>query len=205
MNEECDRMAADQSNIIPQQTRQIPAQETATMGFMQEITSTHKPPFFTGLRNNDWSPHFHWETSLHGTAKAINQPHEDYPARVPPTKTAIQQTLDELSHGFTITAGMLRQIHRTIFPDHGDNAGQWRTINVQVADHLAPRWEWMDNLMDELEQRYLTAELSLDALKHWYYDFNTIYPLRNGNARTAGVIVAAFSYHLHGIYLTPGQ
>ena len=175
------------------------------MGFMQEITTTQKPPFFTGLRKNDWTPHFHWETSLHGTAKAINQPHEDYPVRVPATKTAIQQTLDELRHSFTITSGMLRQIHRTIFPDHGDNAGQWRNINVQVADHLAPRWEWMDKLMDELEQRYLTAELSLDTLKHWYHDFTTIHPLRDGNGRTAGVIVAAFSYHLHGIYLAPGQ
>ena len=175
------------------------------MGFMQEIPNTKKPPFFCGLRKNDWIPHFHWEPSLDAVAEVINRPHEDYPTRITATKAALQQTIAELDPSSNITADMLRRIHRTIFPDHGDNAGQWRTINVQVADHIAPRWEWMNKLMEELEQRYLTAELSLDTLKHWHYDFNTIHPLRDGNGRTSGVIVAAFSYRQHGIYLTPGQ
>lgn len=175
------------------------------MGFMQEIDQTRQPPFFTGLRNNDWAPRFHWETSLDAVAEAINRPHEDYPARIPATKEAIQQTLETLETASRISLPMISRIHKTIFPDHGDRAGQWRTINVQVADHLAPKWEWMDKLMEELEQRYWNEYLSLKTLKDWYYDFNTIHPMRDGNGRTSGVVIAAFSYHQNRIYLAPGQ
>ena len=79
----------------------------------------------------------------------------------------------------------------------------WRA-NERTA-HIAPNWEWMDKLMEELEQRYWDTEMSIQTLRHWYYDFNTIHPLRDGNGRTGGITVAAISYHLLGIYLTPGS
>ena len=109
------------------------------MGFMDEIFNQRKPPFFTQLRNNDWNPRFHWEASLHGAADAINRPHEDYPARIPATKAAILDFAANLRHQPAITLDMLRAAHRTVFPDHGDAAGQWRNINVQVSNHLPPR------------------------------------------------------------------
>ena len=175
------------------------------MGFMQEIPQTRKAPFFTEFRKNDWIPHFHWEASIDRVADTINRPHEDYPARIPATKHAILQLLPTLEDPVRITLSTLRQIHQTVFPDHGQRAGQWRTINVQVANHIAPRWEWMDKLMEKLEQRYWDIELSPENLRHWHYDFNTIHPLRDGNGRTGGIAVAAISYHLLGIYLTPGS
>ena len=175
------------------------------MGSMQEIDGTRKPPFFGEFRKNDWAPRFHWEISLDAVTDAINRPHEDYPARILATKEAIQQTLADLGPDPAITLPMLRQIHEIIFPDHGSNAGRWRTTNVQVADHLPPRWEWMDKLMEELEEMYRTAELSLETLRHWYYDFNTIHPMRDGNGRTSGVVIAAFSHRRYDAYLTPGQ
>ena len=175
------------------------------MTTMQDILRAQEPPFFTGLRRNEWTPRFHWDPSLDSVAEAINGPHEDYPARIPATKDAILQLLPTLEDPVRITLSTLRQIHRTVFPDHGERAGQWRTINVQVADHIAPRWEWIDKLMEELEQRYWDTELSPENLRHWAYDFNTIHPLRDGNGRTAGIMIAAISFHTHGIYLAPGQ
>ena len=175
------------------------------MGFMQEIPQTRKAPFFTEFRKNDWIPHFHWEASIDRVADTINQPHEDYPARIPATKEAILHLLSNLEEQPRITLDMLRAIHRTVFPDHGAKAGQWRAVNIQVADHIAPNWGWMDKLMEELEQRYWDTEMSIQTLRHWYYDFNTIHPLRDGNGRTGGITVAAISYHLLGIYLTPGS
>ena len=176
-----------------------------TMGFIQEIPNTRKPPFFSDLRKNKWVPRFHWEPSLDAVADVINRPHDDYPARITATKAALQQTIAELDPSSTITLHMFRNIHRTIFPDHGDQAGQWRTINVQVADHIAPRWEQMEKLMEELEYRYRDAVLTPETLKHWYHSVNSIHPMRDGNGRTSGVVIAAFSYHRYSIHLAPDQ
>ena len=104
-----------------------------------------------------------------------------------------------------ITRDLLSGIHKQVFPDHGLRAGEWRTTNVQVASHIAPEWEWMDTLMEELEYAYHDLELGEENLKHWYFDFNTIHPLRDGNGRTGGIAVAAVSYIRYGMHLTPGQ
>ena len=58
--------------------------------------------------------------------------------------------------------------------------------------------------MAELEFVYLDLELDQDNLRKWYFDFNTIHPLKDGNGRTGGIVVAAASQLKYGIYLTPG-
>ena len=183
------------------------------MSFMQEAGFKPEPPFFRSVRQNDWNPFFHWNTTIEACADRINQPHEDYPRRVPDTQKAIQYVLDlnQKANGArtsttpAITQDLIRQVHRIMFPDHGLRAGQWRQVPVKVASHIAPKWELMDNMMAELEFHY--AELTLDeqTLKHWYFDFETIHPYRDGNGRAGGVIIAGLSFGLYGKFLTPGQ
>ena len=175
------------------------------MSLLKEAGIVRTAPFFKSLRKNDWSPKFHWEPRLEQTADTINRPHEDYPNRTSATKDAIKSTALVLDSDPRITLELVRQIHKEVFPDHGVKAGQWRNINVQVADHLAPRWEWMDKLMEELEHAYLGLDLDQETLMNWYFDFNTIHPFRDGNGRTGGIVVATASYLRYGIYLTPGD
>ena len=175
------------------------------MSFLKEAGIIRKPPFFTTLRNNGWTPRFHQEASPQGAADAINRPHEDYPRRIPDTLAAIEDTLDTLRENPRITLSLIRRVHRQVFPDHGHEAGEWRTVNVQAADHLAPGWQLLDKLMEELEQDYRDTDLSVQNLQNWHLDFETIHPLRDGNGRTGGIIVAAASFLREGTYLSPGQ
>ena len=177
------------------------------MGFMDDAGIIRKPPFFDNLRLNDWSPRFHWEDTSGQAADAINVPHEDYPHRVRDTQSAIEMVMDQLHHVDqpVITQDLIRSVHRQMFPDHGDRAGKWRQVNVTVATHVPPKWEWMNNMMAELEHHYRPLPLDYETLRKWYYDFETIHPLRDGNGRTGGVILAAISFPINRKFLTPGQ
>ena len=138
------------------------------MSFLKEADITRTPPFFNSLRTNGWIPRFHWESSVQDAADAINRPHEDYPDRVPDTRQAILDTVSALRDDPRITLSLIRGVHRQVFPDHGADAGQWRTLDVRAADHLAPGQQLLDRLMEELEQDYLDADLSVPNLRHWY-------------------------------------
>ena len=59
--------------------------------------------------------------------------------------------------------------------------------------------------MNQLEAAYLDLDLHTENLIHWYSDFETIHLYQDGNGRTGGIIVAAFSYLQLGIYLAPEQ
>ena len=134
----------------------------------------------------------------------INKPHEDYPDRIPATIKAIH----DLQDGTDRIRGnqVYQHIQASIFPDHGDEAGKWRTSNVSVGTHVAPKWEMVPDLMDELLQRYISIPLTIGVLQHWYADFETIHPFRDGNGRVGGVILAYFSNTILGDgYIAPGQ
>ena len=167
------------------------------------------PPFFADLRSNDWAPSFHGRADAAKTADDINLPHEDYPDRVLATIKAIEDLNRrlELAGPGTIppSSDLARQAHRTIFPDHGARAGQWRQVNVRVGNHLAPHWELVEGLMQQLDAAYQDMEVNRENLCHWYFDFETIHPFVDGNGRSGGVVVAAIYRSLSGIYLTPGQ
>lgn len=175
------------------------------MTLLQDAGITRKPPFFDSLRTNEWQPRFSYEPSLDRTADLINRPHEDYPLRITPTKHSILETEDQLRRDPRITSDLLRRIHRTVFPDHGNRAGEWRRSNVRVGSHLAPRWEWIPSIMEELEFLYLELEIDQQNLKHWYADFETIHPFVDGNGRTGGIVIAAMTQLKLGIHLAPGQ
>ena len=119
---------------------QIPSGQT---GFPGAAGITRQPPFFASLRQNGWMPEFHRETSPGRAAGAINRPHEDYPRRVDATRGAILSALEDLRQEPRITLDIIRRIHRQVFPDLGPAAGEWRTLDVRVRDHLAPgRISW---------------------------------------------------------------
>ena len=171
-------------------------------------TPTKSPPFFRSLRENNWEPRFHWENSTAAAADAINLPHEDYPHRIDDTEKAILAVMERqrlADDTLTITQDLIRDIHAMIFPDHGTRAGHWRQVNVRVADHTAPRWDFVPNMMEELERHYSKLPLDLETLRQWYYDFETIHPYIDGNGRTGGVILAAFSYSKCHKHLSPDQ
>ena len=116
--------------------------------------------------------------------------------------------MDAIRQDLRITSDLLAEIHRIVFPDHGTMAGKWRNSNVRVGSHLAPRWEWLDSLMHELELLYLDLPISLENLVHWYFDFETIHPFVDSNDRIGaiiGAIIVAATHLQHGINPAPGQ
>ena len=168
-------------------------------------------PYFQDLRSNAWFPRFHHLEDLDRCADTINLPHEDYPRRSAATRQAIvdlEETVRDSSrnaNAFPPVIKTVQDLHRAIFSDHGARAGQWRTVNVRVADHLAPDWSLLPNLMNQLEILYQDTEVTLDNLVAWYYDFETIHSFVDGNGRTGGVFIAALHHLRFGAYLTPGQ
>ena len=169
------------------------------------MTPQRQPPFFGDLRTNGWTPRFHWNLSLWSTAHEINLPHEDYPMRVTATVHALLETAETIADGGNIRTDLARQIHRTIFPDHGARAGQWRRVNVTVGDHRPPGWELVERMMEQFDLAYRDIVPDLDVIRHAYLDFNSVHPLRDGNGRTSGVIAAAFAHRLTGVWLAPEQ
>lgn len=178
------------------------------MSFMQEAGIIRTAPFFRSIRENGWNPLFHWTEDVKTCADHINRPHEDHPRRVESTERAIIYVmgLNQKAGGeLHITSQLIKDVHRYMFPDHADRAGQWRQTNVRVASHLPPKWELMDNMMAELEFHYAGLNMDQDTLEKWYFDFETIHPYIDGNGRAGGVIIAGLSFHENRQFLTPGQ
>lgn len=175
------------------------------MSFMENAVIIRKPPFFSHIRTNDWKPAFHWEKSLTDVAYAMNQPHEELVKRELGISLAVKLLSMSYKKGQHITSDMIREAHKIVFPDHGEDAGQWRKVNVKVADHIPPNFEYMDKMMVELEESYRNVDMSVYNLEHWYYDLETIHPYRDGNGRVGGIIMAVVSHSTYGSYRVPGQ
>lgn len=160
--------------------------------------------YFDTLRIIPFEPTFDWMNTIDEVADKINQPHEDYPQRVEATAIQLLKVLqffkatkDKLIYEIPpISNLILKTIHSKIFKDL-KSAGNWRNNNVTVGLHGPPKWENLDKLMEQLELLYEDKEITLDVLKEWYIDFETIHPFEDGNGRVGGVIVAAYSHILH--------
>ncbi len=172
-------------------------------------------PYFSSLRTIPWEPNFEWVDTIEEAADKINQPHEDYPKRVDNTVIQIERVVSYcseysedtfLNERPPILSLLLKMIHYGIFHDTSF-AGEFRTHDVTVGLHHPPDAEQLDKLMNQLELLYEEQEIDIDMLKEWYNDFETIHPFEDGNGRTGGVIIAAYSHHLdeQGRWLAPSQ
>ena len=168
--------------------------DEATEGTTEETLGIPQPfPSFQTLRVLPWEPRFHWVGSLWEAAWAINLPHEDFPERVPDTRRAIRGLLLGYPVPHPITQEQLLQVHRTIFGDT-PHAGTWRDNSVTVALHVPPAPHLLPSLMRQLEQAYRHETDSIERLRHWYSDFETIHPFQDGNGRVGGVVIASLSH-----------
>ncbi len=169
-----------------------------------------KFPAFQSLKTVPWQPKFHQVRTVRQAANSINQPHEDYPRRVPDTEQTIQTMLKEYPTPGELSAAFnnenLLRVHRLIFSDtpHG---GQWRQVRVQVGQHLPPAPDLVPKLMQQLETAYQDQVSDLKRLTAWYDDFETIHPFQDGNGRVGGVMLALASHRLAPAqgFLAPGQ
>ena len=146
------------------------------------------------LRVTEWCPKFAWVSSIEEVAESINRPHEDYPHRVQATVSEIER-LSKLHLPDTIPNLLLLEIHRAVFWDE-DFKGQWKEIDVVVSPDHAPRITRVADWMQRLESEYEGKALDVGALREWHLDFETIHPFPDGNGRTGGIIVAAYSHQL---------
>ena len=157
-------------------------------------------------RDIPWRPRFYWNDDLGEVADAINKPHEDYPKRVMDTYSVLLGlNMKNYKFPMDITHDLILSIHRQIFKDVPFK-GQYRDVNVRVGNHVAPHYEQVQQLMDELinESQYI---VDTGGIYKFYHDFETIHPFQDGNGRVGGVLVAIMSNAINPAsgYMTPIQ
>lgn len=153
------------------------------------------------MRQDNWTPQFEWMQDVYYVAETINLPHEDFPAKALATKSAI-----ELFPPSVKNLNLLL-VHKYVFSDKSF-AGNFRNVRVQVGTHFPPPPEAVPGLMKLLEEQYVRSALeSIEELKAWYYQFETIHPFQDGNGRVGGITVAIISHVLQPKlgWLTPLQ
>ena len=176
---------------------------------------------FQTLRITDWKPEFIWVESIEEAVDLINKPHEDYPHRVNSTLEIVKTLTNNevISTGADIALFSLAYrlsriptgtwpfnkvplqienlwlcaIQNYIFADES-HAGRWRECNVVVGLHRPVDYLLVEKYMKELRDSHHIK--TIDDLKDWYWDFETIHPFFDGNGRTGGVILAVISHAL---------
>jgi Fic family protein len=106
----------------------------------------------------------------------------------------------------TISPDAIRQMHTVLMAEQPRHTpGQWRTEAVWIgtssqspigADYVAPRWERVPALIDDLvafSRRVEVAPLVLTAVAH--AQFETIHPFTDGNGRTGRALAQAILRH----------
>ena len=152
---------------------------------------------FGDLRQEIWIPKFKWVSSLSVAADIINSWHEDYPKYVKNTESAIKEIIslmnfyDPLRVG-TISNNYLNFGHKYICNDKYF-AGHFREVNVIVGQHIPPRYENIERLMENFEEVWGENIIDIDSLISFYSDLMTIHPWQDFNGRCGGTFVAAFS------------
>lgn len=101
-----------------------------------------------------------------------------------------------------ITGELIANVHAVVFSDR-----KWKSTDVFLAAGGRPVVTKVADLMLRLEAEYAGRITNLDVLREWYIDFQTIHAFPDGNRRTAGVIVAAYSHQMHPLkgWLGPKQ
>ena len=150
---------------------------------------------FDTYRQYPFVPTFEWLSTPEKAADKINSYHEDYPRYVDITTEAVQILMVDAIPNDT----RLQWLHNVIFDS--SKPSNFRCLNVSVGEpnkrNIAPHYELIPKLMSELYTHYSQKELTLDVLKDWYTDFETVHPFVDGNGRVGGIYVALISHHLY--------
>ena len=106
--------------------------------------------------------------------------------------------LEMLENKNKISNGLLLKWHKEIFKDtKQDIAGKYRDYLVRVADHIAPDWQDVNKLMNELIKFINNKEINpveLSAKAH--YRFEKIHPFGDGNGRIGRLLMNQILWHL---------
>lgn len=97
----------------------------------------------------------------------------------------------------------LRAIHRTLFQDLYDWAGELRQIDIYLDDTPFCHFEYLEKqgnaLMAALEAENGLADLSQDKftqrLAHYYCEINMLHPFRDGNGRAQRLFFEQLALH----------
>jgi len=97
----------------------------------------------------------------------------------------------------------LRAIHRTLFQDLYDWAGELRQIDIYLDDTPFCHFEYLEKqgnaLMAALEAENGLADLSPDKftqrLAHYYCEINMLHPFRDGNGRAQRLFFEQLALH----------
>lgn len=150
-----------------------------------------------------WLPKYRVVDSVWHAADLINQPHEDYPLRVPVTAQAIT-TLIKHGKDVVVDEKMILTIHSFIGRDNprGILRGAWRQCDVRVGSYIAPRHEYVPELMARISPAVVGDDLDM-----WYRRFESVHPFEDWNGRVGGIVIAALWYleKGDGTYLSPTQ
>jgi len=148
-----------------------------------------------------WNPFFSLVDSIEVCADKINQPHEDYPIRVPITQALIRLAIT--SDWTELDEATILYLHRELFLFNPNDikAGAYRDCMVQVGPHLPPPPILLQELMDLL----LPVKKGIDPTV-WYKQFETVHPFQDGNGRIGGIVLAWLSYEPETkLMMAPGQ
>jgi fido (protein-threonine AMPylation protein) len=146
------------------------------------------------FRVTPWNPKFEWVRTTEDVADAINRPHDDYPRRVYATQSEVEH-LSQVRLPPTITGDLIQAVHAAVFFDT-DFAGTWKEQDVFLHPDGRTVVSKVADLMARLEEEYAGRITTLEVLRDWYIDFEGIHPFPDGNGRTGGIVVAAYSHQL---------
>lgn len=87
--------------------------------------------------------------------------------------------------------GHLKNIHKFMFEDLYDFAGEFRTENIAKDDFRFAEWEYIETELDRLlseikEKKYFdgySKEKLAESLAYYLAEFNVLHPFREGNGR----------------------
>lgn len=100
----------------------------------------------------------------------------------------------------------MRQIHRTLFQDVYDWAGDIRTVDIRKPGANAQPFLAVSKI--DLASSYVQGELAdekmlvgldreafIGRISHYYDQFNYMHPFREGNGRTQRVLISRIAHH----------
>lgn len=105
--------------------------------------------------------------------------------------------LDMLKNKEKIKKGLLLNWHQKIFSEtKSDISGRFRDYLVRVGPHIAPDWQDVDSLMDNLINFINSSKLNpVELAARTHYRFESIHPFGDGNGRIGRLLMNYILWH----------